>query len=133
MAVEDASVATQGQVVIPINVNNHQRSIDCQISSPRIPWNQQLYIAVNAPGSKSIIVMHNRRSVARLEGEKGKARIDPRVLGVGPIRLQAIGISGKADKSSNVFSDPVDLEVVSPPGLPELPKALASSAVRSAP
>ena len=127
VAIQDSMIESRGQLIRPLKVDNHGRTIEVRVSRLKIPWNQQLFIEVESPGSKSVYVMHNRRPVAHIKGEKGQARIDPRKLGVGPVSLQVVGISGDPDKTTNVFARPVRLEVVSSPGLPELPRPTINS------
>ena len=134
VAIEDSLIESHGQIIVPVNIDNHQRKITCRVSKQKVPWNQYLFFAAESPGSESIVIIQNRRPIAKIAGEKGQVRIDPRSLGVGPVQLQAIGISSQADKMTNVFSNPIDLLVVSPYGMPELPKPISGRRVsRSSP
>lgn len=79
-------------------------------------WDRPLAIDANLPGARQIELWHDGRSVGKIDGAKGTFTLAPRELGVGPVRLRAIAQLGERE----VWSDPLDLEVVSPEPLAAL-------------
>ncbi|MBA4019616.1 MAG: hypothetical protein C0483_20825 [Pirellula sp.] len=57
-----------------------------------------------------IIIMQGTRRIGQIIGASGELRFDPRMLGVGPVRLQAFAL-GAAGGKSDVVSAPLELYV----------------------
>ena len=64
-------------------------------------------MAADCPGAESIVVLHNRRQVATIEGQQGRTELAAAVLGSGPSMLQAVGVM----QDGQVQSAPVYLTV----------------------
>lgn len=59
-------------------------------AKPSVSIDEKLVVQATAPGAERIVIRHNDREVATIEGEEGEARLDAAMLGRGPVRLQAI-------------------------------------------
>jgi hypothetical protein len=90
VAIDADPVETQGRMILPVFVNNHDQKIEFTVS-PRseVTTTDKLHIALRQPGATAIIVRQNRREVARVQGESGEAEVSAETLGRGPVELQA--------------------------------------------
>jgi hypothetical protein len=61
-----------------------------------IPLNGKIAVSARAPGAERIVVRHNFREVATIDGAGGGALIPAEALGRGPVRLQAVAEPGGA-------------------------------------
>ncbi len=120
VAVTADAIATQGNLIVGITVNNHGRKIRAMytlavvnkaVLGDKVPFTVQL------PGAKKIGIFHNSRELASVEGPTGIIKIDTRRLGLGTVRLQAIGtipIDGKKVTEALVSSAPIELTIEPP-------------------
>ena len=69
-----------------------------------------LVITANSPKSTSIQVFRCTRLLRTITGDDGQVEIPANVLGVGPVRLQVIGV-GDGDPKTSVFASPLDIVV----------------------
>ena len=83
-------IRSQGRAILPIVTANHGRNITVS-SAPQhsIHSDQSLVVTAKSPGSINIVVFQGTRPVGRIAGADGQVRIDPALLGRGPVRLQA--------------------------------------------
>jgi len=84
-----------------------------------VHWGQALVLAADSPGSKGILVYHNRRILGRIPGERGRLRIDEKLLGLGPVCLAVAGL-GEGGVTSHVFAPPIWIDVKPPPAIPAI-------------
>ncbi len=112
---------TRGSVRIPVVVQNGGTEIRITAPPASVPWDKPLEISARAPGAKAILIFQNLDEIARIEGESGVAKIDPRVLGQGPVRLQPVAILGD---SRHVTGEPFTVRI-RPPGALTPPPAYA--------
>ena len=112
VAIEKSPIETRAYNLIPVFLNNHGQSIECKCEpTAEVRADQKLVFSANCPGAQRIFVFQNRRIIGQIIGESGKLEFDPRILGVGPSRLFAVGL-GLNNSSSSVFAAPVDLKVL---------------------
>ena len=107
-------VASQGRIVIPVEVRNSDDVL--KVSAPggrERAWDKPIEVTASLPGAKEIVVMANVRPVGRIAGESGTASIDPRVLGQGPVRLMTVAVRDGAGPRQ-VVAKPIDLTIVPP-------------------
>jgi hypothetical protein len=90
------------------------------IANKSITWGSPVVLQAGMPGGKRILIIHNNRELAGIDGEKGQAQIDSRVLGLGRVRLHAVGIFPRPGGDQRVASAPIELEVLPPPALPAI-------------
>jgi uncharacterized protein (TIGR03790 family) len=121
-AIDDGPIETQGRKIIPVTVDNQGRAAT-MTTTPKgtVRWDQTLTVDVKAPGTKQIYVLNNGRVLGRIVGDQGQLKVNPRVLGLGPVGLQAIALAGTAYRD-RVIPPPVSLTVESAPPLPALPR-----------
>lgn len=118
VAIEAGPIETQGRQIIPVRIANRGRTATMTTRpAGSVRWGQPLLVDVQAPGMKQIYVLNNGRVVGRVAGEQGQLKVDPRVLGLGPVSLQAIGIAG-AEYRQRVIPPPVRLTIEPGPALP---------------
>ncbi len=90
-------VASQGRLVLPVTVRNTPRRL--QINVPRnVTFGKQLLVDVEAEGCERVLAFRARRPVAELMGSTGKLAIDTKQLGLGPIRLELIGVGAEKQR-----------------------------------
>ncbi|MEA3366903.1 MAG: hypothetical protein U9R68_02170, partial [Planctomycetota bacterium] len=103
---------------------------------------EPLRLSAVLPGARAIRFMHNARTLATIEGERGEAEIDTRRLGLGPVRILPVAhlppqgkvkpsdfaaasappalAGGRVRPGDHIAGNPVDVEVVPPPALPPI-------------
>ena len=106
---------TRGSVRIPVIVRNGTSEIRVTPPPASIAWDKPLALTASAPGAKSIIFYHDVDEVARIEGASGVAKLDPRILGQGPARIQPVAIFGD---SKQILGEPINVRITPPPALP---------------
>jgi uncharacterized protein (TIGR03790 family) len=127
VAIENSSVESQGRQIIPIMVDNQGRRCDLiTLVEKYARWGETLEVDVISPGSKSIMVLHESRSVGSIDGESGTIKIEPEQLGQGPIQLRAISLA-EGGQEVWAISPPISLTVVPPPPMKSLPKGEGGS------
>jgi hypothetical protein len=72
-------------------------------------------ITASAPGAKTIRFFQNLDEVARIEGESGTARIDPRMLGQGPVRIQPLAV---LSETKQILGELIAVRIKPPAALP---------------
>jgi hypothetical protein len=60
------------------------------------PLGGKLAVSAHAMGAERIVLRHNFRDVATIDGDGGEALIPAELLGRGPVRLQAVAEPGGA-------------------------------------
>ena len=116
------AVETRGELVVPFRASNRGRSVTWSTPPPATAcWGRALRLALKAPGARRIEIVHCRRVLTEIAGESGRGDIDPFVLGLGKVRLQAIAHYAGRERA---FSQPVEIEIVPPAPMPAtaLPK-----------
>ena len=114
------AVASQGRLVVPVEVRNSEETLTVSAPGGRErPWNRPIEITASQPGAKEIVFMTNVRVVARIAGDKGSASIDPRALGQGPVRIRTIAIREGAGPRQ-IVAKPIELVIVPPSPLTAL-------------
>jgi hypothetical protein len=114
VAIEDSEIEVQGRATIPFFSANSQLSIDCRVTPAAIvPSGEEVTVAIQCAGAESLLLFHNHRQIASVEGDRGQLRIDSAALGSGPVRLQAVG-KAAGDAGRHVFSAPLYLQVQPP-------------------
>ena len=69
-----------------------------------------LIITAKSPKSTSIRIARGTRLLSTITGDNGQVEIPAETLGLGPVRLQVVGI-GDAGIKSNVFAPPLNIVV----------------------
>ncbi|MCK4624871.1 MAG: hypothetical protein KAV00_06145, partial [Phycisphaerae bacterium] len=112
VAVTADAIATQGNLITAITVNNHRLKLNarCALALNIVPLGAKVPFSVKLPGAKKIGIFHNSRELATVEGSTGIIKIDTYRLGLGTVRLQAIGtipIDGKKVTKALVSLAPI--------------------------
>jgi len=122
VAIAAGPIETQGRAIIPIVVDNRGRTASMATRpAESVRWGEALQVAVRAPGARQIAVLNNGRLLGTIAGAEGQLKVDPRVLGLGPVDLQAVGLFG-AGPLERVVPPPVRVTVNSAPPLPAQPR-----------
>jgi hypothetical protein len=95
-------IETQGRLIIPLNVRNHDADLQLKVSLYRVKFIDKLQITVRQPGAEFITIRQNSRDLARVEGEAGEVEIAAATIGRGPSTLQAF-----SEGNSKAVSAPV--------------------------
>ena len=102
---------SRGEKIIPFVSANHKRTVRVTCSPEKaVSLKKSLIVTVNSPKSTSIHVMCGSRQLNTIMGDDGQVEIRADLLGLGPVRLQVIGI-GDGDPKTNVFAPPLDIVV----------------------
>jgi hypothetical protein len=120
VAISAGPIETQGRKTFSVVVDNQGRSaILATRPEKTVRWDQPLQVAAKAVGAKQIHILQNGRLLGTIDGEQGALKIDPRILGLGPVGLQAIAITGRGSRD-RVLPAPVTLDVQPAPPLPAI-------------
>lgn len=109
VAIDGTPIATQSRASVDVTVDNQGRSVAFSASQPRCAWGQTLELTAASRGAASIDIRHGSRSLGVIAAASGKMKLDPRLLGLGPVRLQAVARA--ADDSPYALSAPVSVDV----------------------
>ena len=111
VAVEDSPIESQGRLILPVNVDNHGRRISVKTRPERtVRLGRTVQLQADSPGSQTIAVYFNGRSIARIAGSQGATLIDTKTLGQGPVVLSVVGI-GAGGVADHVVAPPIRLTV----------------------
>jgi hypothetical protein len=89
VGIDASSIETQGRLVVPFQVDNHNASLQLKVSPGQVKFIDKLRVTVRQSGASSIVIRQNSREVGRVEGEGGEVEIAAAKLGRGPATLQA--------------------------------------------
>ncbi len=91
VGVREDAIETQGRLIVPIGVNNHDAQLDFIIAPPdKVAATGKIRVSVRQPGATAIAIRQNSRELARVQGEAGDVEIEAASLGRGPTTLQAL-------------------------------------------
>ena len=122
VAIAAGPIETQGRAIIPIVIDNHGRTASMATRpAESVRWGEALQVAVRAPGARQIAVLNNGRLLGTIAGAEGQLKVDPRVLGLGPVDLQAVGLFGSGPLE-RVVPPPVRVTVNPAQPLPAQPR-----------
>ncbi|MGQ9504994.1 MAG: hypothetical protein ACUVQG_09400 [Thermogutta sp.] len=110
VAVEKGLIATRGGCVQSLMTNNNGGKIEAYLPTEKVTYGQSLVLQVESPGAFALVVRHNGRIVARGTGQRAKLTLDSRLLGTGPVCLQAIALNRGA-RGKNVISRPIRIVI----------------------
>ncbi|MBC7351401.1 MAG: hypothetical protein H5U08_03500 [Thermogutta sp.] len=108
VAVETGLIASRGGRVVGLTCDNFGSQISVKLQTPHVRLGEPVHLHVESPGALALVVRQNGRVLARKIGEKADFEIDSRKLGMGPVRLQAIGLAGPG-RPRNTISRPMDV------------------------
>jgi len=100
------AIETQGRLIVPFVVKNHEASLEFKVSPLRAKTTDKFRVTVRQKGATAIIVRQNSRDLGRVQGEAGEIEIAAATLGRGPITLQA-----SSEGSVKVVSAPAKVQV----------------------
>jgi len=101
----------RGEKIIPFASANHERTIHATCEPEKVvSLKKSLIITAKSPKSTGIRVVCGTRLLSDIAGDDGQVEIRAETLGLGPVRLQVIGI-GDRGLESNVFAPPLDIVV----------------------
>jgi uncharacterized protein (TIGR03790 family) len=109
VGIEESPIESQGRLIIPVHVANQGGQIDAAVQPRVVDSSGRVQCFVNAPGSRSIYVFHNRRPLGQVNGHQGTVLIDVGDLGRGPVVLTAVALGTKG--GDKVFSQPLPLSI----------------------
>ena len=80
---------TRSRQVLPFFVANESQQFDfsCDKIKPRL--DSEITLTANCPGAEKIVFRHNGRAIGTLTRERGKATVQCKLIGGGPITLMA--------------------------------------------
>lgn len=118
VAIAAGPIETQGRAALSVIVDNQGKSaILATRPENTVRWGEVLQVAAKAKGAKQIHVLNNGRLLGTIQGEEGQLKVDPRVLGLGPVSLHAIALFGTG-ALDRVIPPPVQLTVQPTAALP---------------
>jgi uncharacterized protein (TIGR03790 family) len=108
VAVAPPPIESQGRVIIPIEVNNHEGKIEAALATPTpLRADRPVTIKARSPGAKGIVVIHGARVVAQIAGQEGELQVPADTLGPGPVVLRVAGLGG-GGPSTCVVAKPLE-------------------------
>lgn len=115
------AIETQGRITITVIIANRGRRIalTSSASTGSVRWGEKLKLTakVSRPASAQpqigIVFTHNGRLLGKAAGDSAQVELDPRLLGLGPVQLQAIGV-GREGPSHHVMSSPLQIKIDPP-------------------
>jgi hypothetical protein len=116
VAVTADMVATQGNTIVGITIDNHGQKIDarCALALNVVPLGAKVPFSVKLPGAKKIGIFHNSRELATVAGAAGIIKIDTCRLGLGTVNLRAVGTIETDGNTVSVASSPLQLTIEPP-------------------
>jgi hypothetical protein len=123
VAVESGPIETQGRAIIPVIVNNQGASVELATTPAKtVRWGETLSVHAKSAGASKIFVVQNNRVLGLINGDDGQLSVNPRMLGTGPVALQALAVS-TANARGYTSSSPLPLVIEPPTPLPPLKDA----------
>nr|CAI78841.1 conserved hypothetical protein [uncultured bacterium] len=120
VAVAAGPIETQGRIILPLRVGNHGHLLRLSVTGNlETRLDDRVHLAAALPGAREINIVHNHRVLAKIAGESGSVAIEARRLGLGPVRLHAVGTLSEP-AGARVASRPVELSILPPEPLPAL-------------
>jgi hypothetical protein len=120
------AVVTGARVTLPVTIRNGAAEISASANaSGDWPWDRPVELTARASSASAIPFFHNGREVARIAGGEGSVTLDPRILGQGPARIQAVAVAADGKEIAAPY---ISFRVVPPAPLPaaEPPARLAN-------
>jgi hypothetical protein len=106
VAIAADPIESQSSLICPVTIDNHAQHVI--VTPPKSAG--PLLIEASMKGAKRLILTHNNRDLATLDGETGALRINSAEIGEGPVTVQVIGIIDSAGAEQRVASDPIPLQ-----------------------
>jgi len=135
VAVDDSPLENRGRKILPLVVDHRNQRVVLKMQTPpQLPIERNVQVSASCPGASFIVVTHQRRELARINGENGNVQFPASLLGQGPVTMQAIALVKLENAEprklpyQRVFSEPLHLEIT--PGLPYAPVAGAGSRLK---
>lgn len=97
------AIATQGRVIVPFRVNNHNRSLELSLADGDDASSIAIRVKVRQPGASHIVVKQNDRKVGQVDGAEGEVQIPAQLLGRGAVALQATSTGDTAAISAPLW------------------------------
>ena len=110
VAVESGPIRSQGRLILPLVTANHKRTIEASIAPKGMAKpGEPLVVKAKSPGCRAIVVLQGTRLLGLVKADQGTIKIDPAELGVGPVRLQVIGLGQPIAQTA--IAKPIELTV----------------------
>ncbi len=111
VAVAKGPLPARGEKIILFRSANHDRTIHVTCEPEKVvSLKKSLIITVRSPKSTSIRILQGTRLLNTIASDDGQVEIQAEPLGLGPVRLQVVGVGDKG-LESNVFASPLDIIV----------------------
>ena len=111
VAVSKGPLSARGEKFIPFLTANHDRTINVACAPEKVvSLKKSLVITAKSPKSVSIRVFRGTNLLSTIPGDEGQTEIPAEKLGLGPVRLQVIGV-GDTGTMASVFAPPLDIVV----------------------
>ncbi len=91
---------TTTRTIIPFFVDNKSQVCKLSIDKQQLELQDRVTVSVSAPNASSIRIVHNWKTIARLESGSGEVRIAASEFGRGPVSVQAIATFGGIEVAS---------------------------------
>lgn len=110
VAIEASRIETQGEAVLPVFVDNHERTIEASASAARVAAGKPLAVRASAPKMDEIAIYQQSQLLGTISSEKGQLSIDTTKLGEGPLVLRAVGYTHETPPA-RVLSRPIYVDI----------------------
>jgi hypothetical protein len=122
VGIEGSSIETQGRVILPVTIANHDHKIELTCSATdRANWKEPFKLTAKAPDATKITFFDSMRSLGTLTADHGEIEVKPEDLGLGPVSIYARAQFSEDPKDA-VLSAPITLSIE--PSAPLPPRKL---------
>lgn len=108
VSVANNLIESTGSVVLPVKINNKGISTELTTQYADYLITDEISFKAKSNYGSSIELMHNGRSIAKKIGRDVEFKISAKILGRGPVKLEAISIS---ESGNAVASMPIEIQV----------------------
>jgi hypothetical protein len=110
VAVGKDAIESQGEVVVPVTVDNRGRAVS--VTPPAgLKIDAPTGLAASMKGARRLLLTHNGRTIATHDGDAGTLKVDPAIVGSGPVTLFVVGVDGPDGGERWTVSAPVRVGV----------------------
>ena len=111
VGLEASSIESQGRVILPVKIANHNRSIEVSSTAKgTATWNEPFQVSARAEGALRIVFFEGPRMLGTVTADHGEIEIKPEELGLGPIGIQAKAQFSDAPQDA-VVAGPIRLTI----------------------
>ncbi len=103
VGIESSAIETQGRIILPVHINNHDRSVELSCSvTEKATWKEPFKLSAKAPDAVKIIFYEAMRTLGTAAGDHGEIEVKPEQMGLGPVAIRARALYSEDPKDAAV-------------------------------